>query len=359
MAVNSIKLEVSEKNLINNVEYLKNKYNKKILPVIKADAYGHGMGLVSQIFYEKGYKEFAVARLSEAKKILENKKLSDCRVLIFESVGSEYFSSIEKYDSIDVTANTFSELEELLDYGIPSERIQIKIDFGFGRNGLKLSEIQKLKEYMSTKNLKFKGIYSHLYAVEYQEGKELLEKFHNILKFLGEENFQMVHMQNSIGTLFYGDAPGMTHLRVGAYTYGLQEEGFFHEGLKRVFSLKGEIAGVRDIENSRYLAYNLKSELGIEGWKNVAKIKIGYGDGFIKSNEKSNCLINGKPYKILSVTMDNTFIQVDESVKEGDEVELYPDLSIVRENTGMPIFELLTLLNERIERVPEISHDLT
>ncbi|MGL4567239.1 MAG: alanine racemase, partial [Fusobacteriaceae bacterium] len=70
-------------------------------------------------------------------------------------------------------------------------------------------------------------------------------------------------------------------------------------------------------------------------------------------------LINGKPYKILSVTMDNTFIQVDESVKEGDEVELYPDLSIVRENTGMPIFELLTLLNERIERVPEISHDLT
>ncbi|MGL4969467.1 MAG: hypothetical protein ACRC5B_04820, partial [Fusobacteriaceae bacterium] len=63
--------------------------------------------------------------------------------------------------------------------------------------------------------------------------------------------------------------------------------------------------------------------------------------------------------KILSVTMDNTFIQVDESVKEGDEVELYPDLSIVRENTGMPIFELLTLLNERIERVPEISHDLT
>ncbi|MGL4732637.1 MAG: alanine racemase, partial [Fusobacteriaceae bacterium] len=205
MAVNSIKLEVSEKNLINNVEYLKNKYNKKILPVIKADAYGHGMGLVSQIFYEKGYKEFAVARLSEAKKILENKKLSDCRVLIFESVGSEYFSDIEKYDSIDVTANTFSELEELLDYGIPSERIQIKIDFGFGRNGLKLSEIQKLKEYMSTKNLKFKGIYSHLYAVEYQEGKELLEKFHNILKFLGEENFQMVHMQNSIGTLFYGD----------------------------------------------------------------------------------------------------------------------------------------------------------
>ncbi|MGL6167497.1 MAG: alanine racemase [Fusobacteriaceae bacterium] len=351
MAIDHIKLEISRKNLINNVEYLKNKYNKKILPVIKANAYGHGIEVVSEILYNHGYKEFAVARLSEAKKILKNKNMPDSQILIFESICSENFSEIKKYKQFDITANTFEELEELLKYGISSERIQIKIDFGFGRNGLDIFEIKKLKDYISINKLKFRGIYSHLYAVELKEGEELLKKFNNIVEILGKENFEIVHMQNSIGTLFYGDVPGMTHLRIGAYTYGLQEEGFFHEGLKRIFSLKGKITGIKNLETSKYLAYTLKSELGIENFKNIAKIKIGYGDGFVKSNENSYCLINQNFYKILSVTMDNTFIQADDSIKNGDEVELYPDLSLVKENTGMPIFELLSFINERIDRI--------
>ena len=111
-----------------------------------------------------------------------------------------------------------------------------------------------LKKYIDEKNLFFKGIYSHLYAVEYEEGAELIEKFTETVKYLGKERFQVIHIQNSVGVLLYGNCDIMTHLRPGIYIYGLQEEGFFHEGLKQVFKLEGKIAGVRDMSRSKYLA---------------------------------------------------------------------------------------------------------
>lgn len=74
METNSFIMEISEKNLVNNIDYLKEKYKKNILPVIKANAYGHGIQIIAKALYKNGYKEFSVARLNEALKILEDKK---------------------------------------------------------------------------------------------------------------------------------------------------------------------------------------------------------------------------------------------------------------------------------------------
>ncbi|WP_438588540.1 alanine racemase [Cetobacterium sp.] len=344
-------MEISKENIINNVNFLKKKYKKSILPVVKANAYGHGIKVITKTLYENGYKDFCVARLSEAKKILENEKLSCCKILVFESIDQSHFSYIKSCDSLVVTANSFQELLTLINSGISSEKIQLKIDFGFGRNGIELLDILKLKSYIVNKNLEFSGIYSHLYATDFIEGKELIDRFSEMVLFLGKEKFQMIHIQNSVGILFYGAQDFMTHMRSGIFIYGLQEEGFFHEGLKQVFQLKGKVAGVRDIEDSKYLAYTSKDDLSNDNYKNIVKIKIGYGDGFLKCNENSMCTINKKTYKILSVTMDNTFIAGDDSISEGDEVILYPDINLIRNNTGMHICEVLPLINDRIERV--------
>lgn len=350
MAVNSIKMLISEENLIQNIKYLEKKYAKKILPVLKANAYGHSIEMVSEILYDNGYREFAVARLNEAEKILQNKKVTDSRILVFESIGREFFDVVKSNNTIEISANTLAELKEFIENGISPDRMQLKIDFGFGRNGIIQEDIENLKKYIEKKNLSFKGIYSHLYAVEYDEGAELIEKFTETVKYLGKERFQMIHIQNSVGILLYGNCDMMTHLRPGIYIYGLQEEGFFQEGLKQVFKLEGKIAGVRDVSKSKYLAYNLKTALSENDFNYAAKIKIGYGEGFSKANEKSCCLINGKSYKILLVTMDNTFIEVDESIKEGDHVALYSDVSKVREDTGLHICEVLPVISSRIVR---------
>lgn len=347
MVQNSVKLYLNKENLIHNVEYLKKSKGKKVLPVVKANAYGHGMEEIVGILYASGQREFAVARYVEAERILKM-NLEGIRVLIFESIGD--FDLVKDKKEIEVSANTLDELKKLIEYGIESSRIQVKIDFGFGRNGILLEEIEKLEEYIQEKNLKFRGIYSHLFSVNYEEGLEYIEIFHKILNRLGRDRFEMIHLQNSAGVLSF-DCEDVTHLRTGMLIYGLQEVGFYDKNLRQVFSLEGEVAGVRDISQNKYIAYGTKEELGFLGAKYIAKIKIGYGDGFLKLNEGNKCLINNKEFPIVLVSMDNTFIEVDTSVKEGDRVILFHDITKAITYNKMNIYEMLPLLSPRLERV--------
>lgn len=351
MTINSTKIFISEKNLIHNMKYLTEAFGKKVLAVVKSNAYGHDINLVTKVLYKHGYREFAVARLVEAEKIITVPELKNSKILIFESIGREALDIIKSNPAFYMTANTFEELQEALDYGIPSEKIQIKIDFGFGRNGIEIKDIEKLKSFIEQNDLKFAGIYSHLFSVTYDEGIILIEKFNEIVNLLGKNRFEMIHLQNSAAVENFGSLKITTHIRTGMLIYGLQEEGFYDKNLKQVFSLVGKVAGIRNLENSNYLAYNLKTDLGAGDCKYTAKVKIGYGDGFLKLNQGTKCLIKNKEFNITLVTMDNSFIEVDSSVKEGDTVIFYPNQSLVIPQLRMTIYELLTILSTRLERI--------
>ncbi len=347
MIANTTKLLLDKNNLYHNMDYLRESKGKKILPVVKANAYGHGTEEIVGLLYEYGQREFAVARFIEAERILKM-GLKDIKILVFESIG-DYSMIIDK-PQIDISVNTLDEFKSALEYGVPTERIQIKIDFGFGRNGIYLSEVDKVKEIIESGNLKFRGLYSHLFAVDYEDGLYYIDRFNEVIEKLGKDRFEMIHLQNSTATITY-DCKNVTHVRVGMAVYGLQDEGYCERNLKQVFSLETQIAGVRDLENSKYIAYSLKKGGYGENAKYIGKIKVGYADGFLKSNEGSTCLIGNKEYTIVQVTMDNTFIEVDSRVKEGDRVILYHNVTEVTKHNNMAIYQLLTILSPRIERV--------
>ncbi|WP_288304930.1 alanine racemase [uncultured Fusobacterium sp.] len=345
MVINSTKLFLSKNSLYHNVDYLKETKKKKLLPVVKANGYGHGMEEIVGALYFHGQKEYAVARYVEAERI-RKMGLKDIRILVFESIGD--YSLIENKEDIDISVNNINELKSALKYGIPSTRIQIKIDFGFGRNGIYPSEITELKKIIDKTEGKFRGLYSHLFAVNYEDGLLYIKQFNEIVDILGKDKFEMIHLQNSAATLTY-DCKIVTHIRAGMLIYGLQDDGFYERNLKQIFSLESEISSIRNLENSKYIAYNLKkSDCNA---KHIAKIKLGYADGFLKSNEGSFCLIGNREYKILQVTMDNTFLEVDESIREGDSVLLYHNVSLAALHNKMTIYELLTILSPRIPRV--------
>lgn len=348
MVINSIRMFLDQKNLLHNIEYLKKVKNKDILPVVKANAYGHGVNVIVPALYSAGQREFAVARYVEAENILKLNLGNDIRILVFESIGD--MELIKNTPNIDIAINSMTELKEAIEAGIDSKRMQIKIDFGFGRNGVLHYEVSELKDYIIKNNLYLGGIFTHLFAVNYRDGLKIIEDFTEIVNSIGRERFEKIHLQNSAAVMNY-NCEIATHLRVGMLIYGLQEVGYYDPNLKQVFSLEGQIAGVREVENSKYVAYELKSDLDIPDCKYIAKVKIGYGDGFLKKNEKSKCIINNKEFKIAEVTMDNTFIEVDESVKEGDKIYLYRDITKEVNFIGMNIYELLTILSPRIPRV--------
>lgn len=348
MVVNATKIILDRENLFHNMDFLKRKSKgKKILPIVKANAYGHGMDEIVGLLYEYGQREFAVARYLEGERI-RKMGYEDVRVLVFESIGN--LDLVKDKPQLDITANTLDELKEILAYGISPDRIQIKIDLGFGRNGIFVSEVDKLKEIIDNEKGKFRGLYSHLFTVEYDDGFEYIEKFNKVVEKLGKDRFEMIHLQNTPATLSYG-CDYVTHVRSGMGVYGLHNDGFYERNYRQVFSLETQIAGVKDLEDSKYIAYRLRKDEIDDEIKYIGKIKIGYGDGFLKSNEGSTCLIGNKEYKILQVTMDNTFLKVDSRVKEGDKVQLYYNVPYSTQHNDMPIYQLLSILSPRIERV--------
>lgn len=338
--------------LKNNINYLENLKNKKVLPVLKANAYGHDIFLISKLLYDMDIKTWAVARLSEALDLINYFKkfnLSDYKILVFESIDD--YKTLAENPNIYPSINSLDELKEALANNINTERMSLKIDFGFARNGISDLEVDKIKKLTKFNDWKFFGIFSHLFSANYYDGLEIIKKFTEIVEKLGRDKFEYIHLQNAASVFNY-DVDIVTHIRTGMLVYGLQEPGYYDSNLKPVLNqLCGKVDTVKYVNELNYIAYSSLDSLD-KDCKKIAKIRIGYGDGFPKSNKNTYCLINNKEYKISQVTMDNTFIEIDDLVNVGDIVQLYHRPNELKDKTGFGPLELfISLSSNRIKRI--------
>jgi alanine racemase len=70
----------------------------------------------------------------------------------------------------------------------------------------------------------------------------------------------------------------------------------------------------------------------------IAVLPIGYGDGLLRVRREVPVFINGHSYKIVSkIFMSHTFVEADESVNVGDEVEIYGDHIKIDSLTSMGV----------------------
>lgn len=349
---NSFYAVIDKEALKHNINYLKSFKNKDVLPVIKANAYGHDILLIAKLLYDLDVKTWAVARLSEALDLIEYFKtfnIDDFKVLVFESVVD--YKILNENKNIYPSINNIEEFKTALANNIETERMSLKIDLGFARNGISENEIENLKKLAKFNDWKFFGIFSHLFSVEYENGLEVIKNFTKIVDTLGRNKFSMIHLQNA-AAIFNYDIDVVTHIRTGMLVYGLQEPGYYDINLKPVLSeLIGKVDTVKYSNEINYVAYETLDSIDSNTTK-IAKIKIGYGDGFPKCNKNSYCLINKKEYKISQVTMDNTFVEVDDKVKAGDIVQLYHRPNELKEKTGCGALELYIALSPlRVKRI--------
>ena len=346
MGLKDFKIKVSKENILHNYHYLKKFRNKDIIAVVKANAYGHGIENIVKFLSENGCEYFAVARECEAEKIL-SLKIKNIKIIILETVDE--LEILKNNENIHMVVNSFNDLLKLLDKGVSTEQLHIKLDFGFGRNGILEKNFFKLKELIKNRNLKFKGLCTHVFAADYDDLISIEEKFSKILKELGKDRFEIVHMQNSAGVMSV-EGKFCTHIRCGTVLFGLQEIGYYIPSIKRSFRLDGKILDIKSIDDLKYIGYEKKENLNIGKYKKIAKIRLGYGDGFSKRSEGIMSIINNKKFKIILISMDSSFILIDDSVKIGDEVEIFHDLEESINHLKVPHYEFLSCINDRIKR---------
>ncbi|MCH8170064.1 MAG: alanine racemase [Bacteroidetes bacterium] len=312
----------------------------KIMAVVKADAYGHGMIECAALLESLGKNKpeyFSVAFPNEGRQLREAK--INQPILIFEPFTKDQVHLLFKYNLI---ATVFS-LDHLriLDWGLkqignknkilPKIKIHIKVDTGMNRLGIGTKEaidfIYQLKKKIF---LIIDGIYTHFACADETDKtftRLQLKRFEDILKELKKINitYGLAHAANSGAIL---DVPNsyldMVRPGISLYGYYPSLETSKSIKLKPVMSLYSKVASAKQIKKGDTVSYGRKYTAKRK--TKIVSIPLGYADGIARGlSNKMEVLIKGKKYKQVGiVTMDRVMINVkNDDIKVGDKVIMF------------------------------------
>lgn len=325
-----ISLSAIRKNIMTMKNYI--PADKKLLAVIKANAYGHGA-----IEVAKALDDFAdyygVACIDEGME-LRNAGI-DKPILILGLTDDSEFYDVVNYD-ITQAICTLEQGKVLSDVAAKLGKIakvHIKIDTGMNRIGFicRKESVADIKAITQLPNLDVEGIFTHYYkADEYDKSVALrqLSDYTMMIEWLEEAGvtFKIRHISNSAGIM---EMPNDTYdmVRSGISTYGLYpSEEMDKESciLYPAMELKSRIAYVKTVKKGETIGYGGTYTLTED--KKIATVGIGYADGYPRAlSNQGRMLVHGQFAPIVGrVCMDQTMIDVShiEDIKIGDEVVL-------------------------------------
>ena len=351
------KLYINRQNLKENIEYIRNKIgNRKIIAMVKANAYGTGDTLVAQELQNMGVDAFGVANIEEAKRIrqagIKGMILVTCVVYtdeLKEAIANDIsmsISDIEELKYIDEEATRQSKVAKL----------HIKVDTGMTRLGFTPENVlAAIKEIEKYENIELEGIYTHLSCADSDEEYTLdqIRIFRETVEDAKRiADFKYIHILNSDGTEMYTDEPQIdTHVRVGISMYG------YSKNMQPITKLTAPVIHINNIDKYTKVGYS-GTYIAKPNTK-IAVVKIGYADGLSRclSNNLS-VVVNGvECEQVGNICMDMMMIDVtDAPVSIGDEVIIWDytnDLKDIAKLSHKIVYEVISNLGDRIERIVE------
>lgn len=355
-------VEINLENLAYNIKEIRKSVpeGKKLLAVVKADAYGHGAVMLAPTILASGCDMLGVASIDEGID-LRNAKIS-CEILV---LGAVPVWAVESAVNAGISIAIFSK-EHLAACKQAYERtgvkpkVHVKIDTGMNRIGVQPADaVDFIREVQAADYLQIQGIFTHLYEAEsVEETVKQVNIWNSIISQIDTTGL-LLHIQNTAGTLCY-DVPTSNMLRIGIGLYGLApdypDKEFKKPDLKPLMSLKGRIVHIHETGAPAGVSYchTFKTEKPIK----VATIPVGYADGVSRLlSNRITAELNGKKIRqIGNITMDQMMFDitgVDASV--GDVVTLIGDGAMTIDEwakiLGTINYELTCRLKVRLPRV--------
>ncbi len=317
--------------LINNLKHIRSFVPKaKIIAVVKANAYGHGLYPISNALTD--YVEaFAVSRISEALS-LRNQGVSKPIVLLEGFYNDSDVELISKYDLYTAVHDT-AQLEAIEKAQIEKKvNVWLKIDVGMHRLGANdLNEIAAIKKRLEQCEHVKKpvGLISHLSVADTPSENEYNQRqiafFWQVAKALNFEGD--LCLANSAGIYQWPEAH-TPWVRPGIIMYGIspfEDKVGVDLGLTPVMTLKSSIIALHNIKKGDKVGYGA-------AWiaprdTVLAIVAAGYGDGYPRTAPNGTpVLINGRIVPTAGhVCMDMMFVDLGPDAKDklGDEVTLW------------------------------------
>jgi alanine racemase len=348
---------------------------KKILTVVKADAYGHGLRQIATRLMQSGTDLFGVANLTEARAI---RSIGQGWPILL--LGACLPEEVETAVRENLTA-TISSLEEAEQFSNAAKRVkksallQLKIDTGLGRLGVPpekaaalLADIERLPGVLVN------GLFTHYSSSEDDPAFTQKQRtlFSNVVQAMlsSGKRLDWIHASNSGGLLHETDSI-CNSVRPGLLVYGIVPPGqrsidpHWATRFSPVLSWKCRVSFVKEVSPGTPISYGhtFVSDKPLR----VATITAGYGDGYLRAaSNRASVLIAGELCQVLGrVTMDQMVVDVSRvpEVFRGAEVVL------IGEQGGQKItaselagwcdtvpWEILTNIAYRVPRIYRGSH---
>jgi len=353
-------VEINLEYLAQNIQAIKKTIpsGKKMMAIVKADAYGHGAQMLAQTMLASGVDMFGVSSIDEGLDLRQVKIKAPILV-----VGAVPVWAVETATQNDIAISIFNEAhlkacEEVYNRTGIKPRVHVKIDTGMNRIGVRAEEaVEYIEEVSKAKYLSFEGIFTHLAAAEDVDfSREQINSWQDILAQIDTTDL-LLHIQNTAGTFAYDIPSNM--VRVGISLYGLYPDlptGVNKPKLKQIMSLKGRITNIHELRAGEGVSYG-HTFTAYESTK-VATIPIGYADGVSRLlSNKIEAEINGERVRqIGNITMDQMMFDLgDVDAQVGDVVTLLNEKDLSLDNwaeiLGTINYELTCRLKVRLPRV--------
>lgn len=351
-------MEVNTNIFNNNIDLIQEYVGqKKIMPVIKANAYGTYINKRVDIINR--FDIVAVARVDEA---VELRKLGYKKdIFILNQPSIDEIKEIINYNII-IGLSSEEFLNRVLNIN-NQIRVHLEIETGMNRTGIQLEKLKHyVKKIRQSPNIKVEGVYTHLssadYCVDYTNYQ--LNKFKDAVKIVKEnfDNIIYIHSSASNGLLNYSDEISNL-VRPGIIIYGYEASKNTKEkiNIKPVCKLKTKITFIKEINKGEAIGYSRKY-ISKEKMK-IATIPIGYADGLRRSLLNiGEVIIKGKRSKIVgNICMDGCMVDVTniENINIGDEVYIWDNQNItleeIAEKCNTINYEIISTISNRVPRI--------
>ncbi len=308
-----VEVLLSRAALLSNYEAFRTAYNLPVAPVLKSNAYGHGLLQVARILSSDA-PLLVVDSYHEACLLRQDGIRTPILVIGFVPIK---IINLNKLAGVSFVITSIEGLEAVVASGSRA-RVHIKLDTGMHRQGLLPQQTTQAIGLIKNSQLEVEGICSHFASADsdpHFTRKQIA--LWNASVEVWRKEFQSMrywHIAASAGAAFSAECDANL-IRLGAGLYGFERIASRDMPLSPVLSMRSQLVVVKDISKGESVGYN--TTFTAEKDMRIATVPVGYFEGFDRRlSNKGSMLVEGVVCPVIGrVSMNMSILDVTECVE--------------------------------------------
>lgn len=310
------RIEVSKAAILHNFDYFQNNLPQEVWPVLKSNAYGHGIKEVVTILQARKFKYFVCDSYFEVLKIWE---VAPHEVLLIGSTRPENLRFLD-FRHIALMVQDFVTLKTLTN--LKREiRIHLKINTGMNRQGFEMSEIPAILKQLTNSRIILEGVFSHLANADGETDNFTRRQQRQFLKAIAliknaGRRPKYFHLAATAGAFKSNSSP-FNCMRLGIGLYG-----FGDDNLTPALRFVSTLVKTRVIKKGEKVSYNCT--FAAKHKMRIGVLPVGYYEGvdwrlsnkgFLNYEGKFLPILGRVCMNLLAVSLEGTNAKIFDEVE--------------------------------------------